>query len=185
MNEYAHKLALKEICTSRKIESYLEIGVNEGCSLMVVLGNAPDLKNLVLCDEWGGLYGGTGRGSDVHIVKMLLEFGYNESVTFLNGDSKDLIPKLKEEFDLILVDGDHSAEGAMIDLKNVWPLLKPGGLVLIDDITHPSHSYLFEVFEQFNTLHINDSSIYRLDRVNKNGVAILQKNKVEKGGIES
>lgn len=37
------------------------------------------------------------------------------------------------QFDLINVDGDHSYEGAFGDLQRVWPLLAPGGVIIVDD----------------------------------------------------
>jgi predicted O-methyltransferase YrrM len=41
---------------------------------------------------------------------------------------------LARRYDLINIDGDHSYEGACRDIENTWPLLAPGGLMLIDDI---------------------------------------------------
>jgi len=54
------------------------------------------------------------------------------------GDSKQWLPKLGREFpgqiDLLLVDGDHTYEGALADLRNSLPLMRPGGLVLVHDV---------------------------------------------------
>jgi predicted O-methyltransferase YrrM len=63
------------------------------------------------------------------------------------------MPELAEAFDLVLVDGDHSAEGGLADLDNVWPLVRPGGCVAFHDITHPAHLYLAEVFDRFVLKH--------------------------------
>lgn len=38
-----------------------------------------------------------------------------------------------QTFDLVNVDGDHSYEGALRDCRQCWPLLAPGGLMLVDD----------------------------------------------------
>ena len=35
-----------------------------------------------------------------------------------NGDSKTIVPTLEGNYDLITVDGDHSTEGALADLRN-------------------------------------------------------------------
>jgi len=118
--------------------SYLEIGVREGDSLKALLkGHHP--YNITLCDTWGGAYGGTGRGSSKHIVKLLEELEYEGGVNILDGDSHQLIPLLKKTFDMINVDGDHSYNGAMTDLKNCWKLLEKGGLLNLDDIIHIAH----------------------------------------------
>lgn len=42
-------------------------------------------------------------------------------------------------FDVIYVDGDHSMLGAVIDVAYAWKLLKPVGVLAIDDIRHPKY----------------------------------------------
>jgi predicted O-methyltransferase YrrM len=59
------------------------------------------------------------------------------------------MPEKADAFDLVLVDGDHSFEGGMADLVNVWPLVKPGGAVVFHDITHPAHLDLQRCFDEF------------------------------------
>jgi predicted O-methyltransferase YrrM len=49
-------------------------------------------------------------------------------------------------FDLITVDGDHSEDGAEQDLREVVPHLKVGGILVFDDISHPAHPYLAQVW---------------------------------------
>jgi len=39
----------------------------------------------------------------------------------------------KEMFDLVYVDGDHSFEMALHDMKKCWNYVKPGGIMAIDD----------------------------------------------------
>jgi len=54
------------------------------------------------------------------------------------GDSKQVLPSLKgpytNAFDLVLVDGDHTYEGALRDIENCIPLVKKGGLLLVHDV---------------------------------------------------
>lgn len=40
-------------------------------------------------------------------------------------------------FDLVHVDGDHSALGALNDLVLCWPKLRPGGVLILDDYWTP------------------------------------------------
>ena len=56
---YAIREALSRVCQGA--ESYLEVGVNEGTSLEVVIAECPTIKSLTLVDLWGLEYGGTGR----------------------------------------------------------------------------------------------------------------------------
>jgi predicted O-methyltransferase YrrM len=68
----------------------------------------------------------------------------------LSGSSHELLPEFlrggAETFDLITVDGDHSRDGALADLNTVAGALRPGGLLAFDDISHPQHPYLYEVW---------------------------------------
>jgi len=49
---------------------------------------------------------------------------------------------------MITVDGDHSEAGALDDLKNVIPHLSVGGILVFDDIAHPAHPYLINVWKK-------------------------------------
>ena len=143
---------------THSVATYLEIGTREGDSLRVVLEeNAGTLRSVWVADLWGTTYGGTGRGGHQHIDQLLDDFNFDGRRVFLDGNSRDTIPALMPEqaeaFDLVLVDGDHSYEGGNADLENVWPLVKPGGVVLFHDITHPAHLHLADCFKEFVARH--------------------------------
>jgi len=141
-------------CKRHKVNHYLEIGTRDGDSLRIVMENASaDLRSVFVADMWGTDYGGSGRGSHEHIDQLLDDFNFDGRRAFLDGNSRDTIPALMPEkadtFDLVLVDGDHSYEGGMADLVNVWPLVKPGGCVVFHDINHPAHLHLLDCFNEF------------------------------------
>lgn len=145
-------------CSAHPVWQYLEIGTRDGGSLRVVLENAGQhLQGVWVADQWGTDYGGSGRGSHAHIEQLLDDFGFAGRRTFLDGNSRDTIPTLMPEkaeaFDLVLVDGDHSAEGGLADLENVWPLVRPGCCVVFHDVTHPAHPHLSYVFDSFVHKH--------------------------------
>lgn len=140
---------LAEHCVSNAVRSYLEIGTRDGDSLKVVAQNAKQLERVTVCDMWGNDYGGSGRGSHDHIDRMLGDLGYTCAVEYHDGDSRDTVPGIAGQFDLVLVDGDHSVEGALIDLLNTWPKVAKGGALVFHDITHPSHMELLDVFLMF------------------------------------
>jgi len=148
----AHQVMLqfmKDHCGNHPPLSYLEIGVREGDSLRAVLDSSPAIERVVCADNWGGSYGGTGRGGHGHIEEIVSRYGSGvQSLRFLDGDSKETVPTLAgQRFDLILVDGDHSWDGAAADLRNVSSLVGPGGFVLFHDIAHPLHLYLDSLFD--------------------------------------
>ena len=67
------------------------------------------------------------------VKRNLARVGFpDSSLRLCCGDSKEWLPKLaetlKEKADIVLVDGDHTYEGALTDLKNAVPLVKPGRL---------------------------------------------------------
>src|SRR2546427_4022959 len=141
---------LREVCSNLRPVSYLEIGVKEGDSLLTVLeASEGSVRKLTLCDIWKG-EGGYGHLSHEHIELLLRELNFSGDVEFLDGDSRDTIPTLSGPYDLILIDGDHSMSGAQVDLKNTWPLLRVGGVLVYDDIGHSAHPHLEPVFKQWS-----------------------------------
>jgi hypothetical protein len=149
---------LADHCSTHAVRRYLEIGTRDGDSLRVVLENAgQQLEGVWVADQWGTAYGGSGRGSHAHIEQLLDDFNFAGRRIFLDGNSRDTIPALMPEqaeaFDLVLVDGDHSYEGGLADLENVWPLVRPGGCVAFHDILHPAHPDLMACFDAFVDKH--------------------------------
>ena len=136
------------------VRDYLEIGCREGDSLREVVLHAPALNRVVVCDFWGSDFGGTGRGSHDHIDRLLDELGFTGERVFLDGDSRETVPTIRgtpglRRFDLVLVDGDHSDDGARADLTNAWPLVQDRGTLLFHDICHPAHPGLRRVWREF------------------------------------
>ena len=59
---------------------------------------------------------------------------YLNRIIIHKGFSDDVLPLLEtESFDIIYVDGDHSALAAYNDGVNSFPLLKSGGILIFDD----------------------------------------------------
>jgi len=135
--------ALRAACQRTTVTSYLEIGVDGGGSLNTVLCEVIPAR-IVLCDIWNHEY--CGHGDTKVIVQDILEW-HGATAEFLDGDSKETVPALRGLFDLVLVDGDHSAAGALVDLQNAWPRVRPGGILVMDDINHPNYPWLSAVWE--------------------------------------
>jgi len=132
--------ALIAICEATPPRRYLEVGTREGGSLSAVLEHSrPQPELVVCCDTWGKALGGTGRGSHAHIEKLMDDFGFEGERRFLDGKSQELVPKLRlRNFDVVLVDGDHREGPARQDVDNCWPLVRPGGVLVLDD-TNAAH----------------------------------------------
>lgn len=58
---------------------------------------------------------------------------YPGRFTFKQGLTDEVLPKLKQKYDLIFIDGDHAYEGCKNDILNCQKLLAPNGVILMDD----------------------------------------------------
>lgn len=74
--------------------------------------------------------------------------GY-DNVRYIVGLSQDILPTLKETFDYIFIDGDHSYEGVKSDLDLCWPLLEVGGVLVLHDYCNPN-GYLLGIKQAFD-----------------------------------
>ncbi len=133
-------------------ESYLEIGVRRGRSMAMVAATRPRCR-IVGFDLWKADYAGMPNPGPDFVRAELDKLGYRGSLELVSGDSHQTLPAYfnahpDEYFDLITVDGDHSRQGAIQDLREVMPRLKLGGALVFDDICHPAHPYLLPVWQE-------------------------------------
>ena len=74
-------------------------------------------------------------------LRTLREAGVEEFVEVIEEESQLALPRLVgegREFDLAFVDGDHRFEGVFLDLYFMTRLVRPGGLVVVDDMWMPA-----------------------------------------------
>jgi predicted O-methyltransferase YrrM len=74
-------------------------------------------------------------------LRTLREAGVDDLVEVIEEESQLALPRLVSEgreFDFAFVDGDHRFEGVFLDLYFMSRLVKPGGLVVVDDMWMPS-----------------------------------------------
>ena len=134
-------------------ESYLEIGVRRGRSMAMVASQSPQC-NIIGFDVWKTNYAGMPNPGPEFVRSEMAKFNYKGKLELISGNSHKTIKKFFQEnpelyFDLITVDGDHTREGAAEDIADVLPRLKIGGIIVFDDIVHPQHQYLFDVWKFF------------------------------------
>jgi predicted O-methyltransferase YrrM len=131
----------------------LEIGVRRGFCTAAVAAAAPDVE-LHLVDPWLADYSNVPNPGPDFVRRQLVACGHRGPLHIHNGDSHVVLPDLFSRqpdllFDLILVDGDHTAAGAMQDLVETAPRLAPGGLVVFDDLMHPNYPHLVGVWREY------------------------------------
>jgi predicted O-methyltransferase YrrM len=74
-------------------------------------------------------------------LQVLAEAGVESLVDFLPQPSELALPRLVEDkrsFDLAFVDGNHRFDGVFVDLIYLGRLVRPGGIVFVDDVQLPS-----------------------------------------------
>lgn len=130
--------------------AYLEIGVRRGRSMAMVAAHQPSC-DLYGFDMWVQGYAGMENPGPDFVRKEIKSLGHKGKLEFVDGDSHETLPRFFAQhpelfFDIITVDGDHSEAGAEQDLLDVLPRLSVGGVLVFDDISHPSHMYLKEVW---------------------------------------
>lgn len=146
---------LTVLCATAKAlqpENYLEIGVFRGRSMAVVANMAPG-SNLYGFDLWIENYADLQNPGPEFVRSQIKRTGHRGEIALISGNSHHTVPDFLEKypdlfFDLINVDGDHTEEGARIDLQNVLPRLKIGGVLVFDDINHPQHPWLERVWDE-------------------------------------
>ncbi|MDX9862860.1 MAG: class I SAM-dependent methyltransferase [Rhodospirillales bacterium] len=131
---------------------YLEIGVRRGRSVCAVASRMPGVE-LVMFDLWIANYAGMENPGPHVVERELDKLGHTGRRTFVDGDSHVTVPEYFRAnpdvyFDLITVDGDHTERGAVDDLCDVLPHLTVGGAVVFDDVCHPRHMGLRDVWER-------------------------------------
>lgn len=140
-----------------KPTNYLEIGVRRGRSVCTVANGCPSV-NIFAFDMWIQNYAGMENPGTEFVKTELQKHGHRGALEFINGNSHDTLPLFFKnhpglELDMITVDGDHSERGALQDLLDVIPHLALGGVLVFDDIAHPSHPYLLGVWKQAMEMH--------------------------------
>lgn len=109
--------------------AYLEVGLFEGRSALWMLENIlthPDSR-LTGVD----LFTGTVKQT---YEKNLELGGFAERATTIVGYSQKVLRTLPGgTFDVIYIDGSHTADDVLADAVLSWELLKPGGILIFDD----------------------------------------------------
>ena len=129
----------------------LEIGTLFGLGAAAVYEGARgrfDEVHLTLIDPLRGYYGDgrpdpiTGAIADREVLLCnLRQAGARiEDVTIVQGRSEDEAVRARaaeRRYDLLIVDGDHSAKGVARDFERYAPLVRKGGFILFDDYDVP------------------------------------------------
>lgn len=131
--------AIRDLCIKAQATRTLETGLGFGlstlffCEALTYTGAAPG-AHVAIDPLQDGLFGEAA-------LRSLRAAGVDWLVAF-HADSADrVLPKLLtdgEQFDVVLVDGDHHFDNAFVDCFYSVQLLRPGGLLVVDDVWMPA-----------------------------------------------
>lgn len=118
----------------------LEIGSYEGRSAIWFLENVLTGNNcgIICIDDFGGVR----LQKDLNLVTNHVKNRflnnmkpYEGKYQLLEGKSQDILRNhdYREMIDIVYVDGSHRADDTMIDLINALHILRPGGVLFVDD----------------------------------------------------
>jgi predicted O-methyltransferase YrrM len=174
---------LHGITQPEKPRKILEVGTAFGMSAATFLSASPGIELFISLDLgiYGGLLGSQESNIDFarsHIHEWCRRHQVDtRRVRFYQantqppgqGDNDNqgldaprwcLLPEVvrllqEHQFDIVFVDGKHTDDGLLNDMKTFWPFLKPGGLMICDDLHHPeeyagSFSWVGHTWQSFH-----------------------------------
>jgi predicted O-methyltransferase YrrM len=134
--ERAQGEALRDLAIAEGAERTIEVGLALGmsalflCQAVIARGGRHVAVDPFQAESWNGAG-----------LRTLREAGTDELVEVIEEESQLALPRLVaggREFDLAFVDGDHRFEGVFLDLYFTTRLVRPGGVVVVDDMWMPA-----------------------------------------------
>ena len=123
-------LYLCRIARVTDAKAIVEIGFNIGFSSIAFLESGPHAA--VVAFE-------LDRRRGVEVAKEFVDERYPGRHELVVGNSTQTVPAYAEKhagtFDLAFVDGGHEYETAIADIRNAVRLLRPRGIIVVDDLT--------------------------------------------------
>lgn len=137
-----------------KPATYLEIGVRRGRSMAQVLMGSPECRCFGF-DMWIPNYSGVDNPGPEFVLREMRKLRARKVPVLIEGNSHDSLPAFwgnpanPQLIDLIYVDGDHTYDGAKLDLDLAFQHLADSGALIFDDIDHSSHSDLYPLWNEY------------------------------------
>lgn len=138
----AEKEQLAELLHTSPGKYALEIGSFRGCTTAILGKKCLDLeeigieKRLLAIDPWDNAQDFSDDSVYYDFLENIKESA--SKITVIRAKSSTVLPLLPADLEgncgFIFVDGDHSYEGTLLDLKMYHPLLMSGGVIAIHDV---------------------------------------------------
>lgn len=130
---------LVRLIQQRKPRRVLEIGTAKGGTLFLLTRAAADDAVIVSVDLPFGINGGGYPDWKSDIYRKFARSGQTLKLVRANShlaETRDEVTNIigNEKFDIVMIDADHSYEGARTDYELYSPLAAEGGLVVLHDV---------------------------------------------------
>lgn len=139
---WAQRRLLYQVVRAQGARSVLDIGTYCGSSAATFAQAVGEGGRVVSVDK-RNVNGPTGYWSTVPGCRppreALASVGLAERVEFVKSKSDEYMAKTPERFDFISIDGWHEAWAVYTDILLALNLLKPEGLIFLDDVQRPGH----------------------------------------------
>jgi SAM-dependent methyltransferase len=117
---------------SKKLKTYLNIGIGKGSSFVIETYLQDTLIKSVAIDNtsYWKQYQQTEISKSIEWIKT----NSNTDIVYHNLNSSNYLTNCKDTYDAIFIDGDHSYNGVYQDYKGCIKLLNEGGFLIFHDI---------------------------------------------------
>jgi len=129
---------------ARAADMIVEIGSGSGGSMAAMALGSHLSARLVAIDPFtpydetthAGTARGVTEGDEAAFWRTADVFGYRYLLSHIQKRSADAADEFADEVaDLVLVDGNHTYEIALDDIRSYWPVVEPGGRMVVHDYT--------------------------------------------------
>lgn len=127
---------LKSLAARPGVRNTLEVGCANGISSIFIcagLAGKPDPHHIAIDPCQTSMFQGRGV-TNVHNAGF-------DFLELIEGGSEEVLPRLMadgKQFDMGLIDGLHTADQTMLDFYFMDRLIRPGGIIVIDDVGMPA-----------------------------------------------
>jgi predicted O-methyltransferase YrrM len=141
---------LRDLVLAERAHTVVEIGLAYGGSALAIaealVANGSGQRRHLIIDAYQNRFYGSGWSA-------IVEAGITSLCLLFEERSQIVLPRLLSDrflADAAFVDGSHTFHNVFVDLFYLRELVRPGGLVILDDCSHPSVSTAVRYF-QVNT----------------------------------
>ena len=139
---------LRDLLTAERARVVIEIGLAYGSSALAIgealcLNGSADVSHVVIDPFQTTAYDNVGRDA-------LAAAGLSDRTTFIDEASSIALARLLTEglvADAAFVDGSHRYHEVFVDLYFLRRLVRPGGLIVLDDASFPSVAAALRYFD--------------------------------------